>query len=135
MPRRRASLRLQEKSTENKLIFVNGYGEGAEVAERRHRARQACARTKSCGARRAETLTDYTYYATGESNGEYTFCGTASGHGRAHRRTHHADEPKTARKVPIFRYYAYATTPATSTTAAGSELNETTLGGRRRNAH
>jgi type II secretory pathway pseudopilin PulG len=117
---------VQEKSTENKLIVANGYGEGAEVPS---------VGTSSTGVRKdeivyspaAETLIDYTYYATGETNGEYTW-GTVNPGVRIGE--HITRTSENGKLLPIFGYYAYATTPATSTTAAGSELNETTpLGG------
>lgn len=116
---------VQEKSTENKLIVVNGYGEGAEVPS---------VGTSSTGVRKdeivyspaAKTLVDNTYYATAVSNGEYSWGAVNPG---VRIGEHITPTSENGAKVPIFRYYAYATTPATSTTAAGSELNETTLGG------
>ena len=115
---------IEAESSENKLILVNGYGEAPEVAN---------VGTASTGGRKdeiiwspvAETLVDKTYYATGGSaSAGYTFSSTASPAGGTIIGEHIAQVEEAKKKVPIFRYYAYATTASTSTTAASSQLNE-----------
>jgi Tfp pilus assembly protein PilW len=120
---------VEAESTENSLIFVNGYSEGAEIPS---------VGTSATGVRKDKIewnsstglLTDYVYYATGESNGNYTFSETASPATGVRIGEHVTQLSENGKQVPIFRYYAYGTTPATSTTAAASELNETTLIGK-----
>lgn len=130
---------VKEKSTENVLIFVNGYGgpnkQGAEGKEE-GKSEVANVGTAAEGVREdkivwsstAHTLTDYTYYATGKaSNGEYDFASAASpstGVRIGERITQIKEGTKT---VPIFQYFAYASSAATSTAAVSSQLNETTL--------
>ncbi len=123
---------VQAESTENTLIFVNGYSGNSERSE------VPSVATSTAGAHKDKIewnpstgiLTDYTYYATGESNGKYTFAEAATPAAGVRVGEHIAQLSEDGTPVPIFRYYAYATTPATSTTAAASELNETTLIGK-----
>jgi Tfp pilus assembly protein PilV len=120
-------------SNESKLIFETGYSEKTEVPS---------AATATTGARKDEiiwdetkkTLTDYTYLSTGGSWPSYTYSASATPVGGVRigekiTRSEVENAKKEKEKVPIFKYYAYATTPSTSAVAPSSTLNETTLAG------
>jgi len=117
---------VRKESGENKLILVNGYSSNAEISS---------TGTATAGARKdeivyspgAQTLTDYTYYATGVTNGEYTFAATASPSTGVRIGEHITAMQQGAETVPIFKYYAYATTPSKLGSGPSSDLNETTL--------
>jgi Tfp pilus assembly protein PilW len=125
---------VQAGSNGNELIVVDGYGEAPEVPS---------VGTASTGVRedkivwsptgaKAGTLIDYTYYATGtNSEGEYTFSSTASPTSGVllgqHITKMKEKDGVSEQEQPIFKYYAYATTASTSTTAISSALNEKTL--------
>ena len=118
---------VQEKSSEDEPIFVDGYGEGAEVANVGTGA-TGVREDKIVWSPTAETLTDYTYYATGGSaSAGYTFASSASPAAGTRIGEHISQLVEGGAKAPIFKYYDYKTTAGTSTTAASSQLNETTL--------
>lgn len=120
---------VQENSNGERLIFVNGYSKEAEVPS---------VGTTTTGVRKdeivwnesAKTLTDFTYLSTGtttkEETPEYTFSTTATPASGVRIGEHIT---KSSGTTPIFKYYAYATTPSTSPTAPSSTLNEVTLKG------
>jgi Tfp pilus assembly protein PilW len=117
---------VQAESTATKLIFVNGYGEKAEVPS---------VGTTATGVRKdeilwsesAQTLTDATYLSTGTTSKEekevYTWPAKPNYEVRIGE---HITKSGT---TPIFQYYAYSTKPSTSPTAPSSTLEETTLVG------
>jgi type II secretory pathway pseudopilin PulG len=121
---------IQENSTEDKLAFVTGYSEEAEVP--------SVATLKEGGVRKEEivwspttkTLRDYTKLGTGEeSKGGYTFSeaytptgGTLIGENIS--QTVETNSKKEAVTVPIFKYYGYAKKASAGTSEASSTLEE-----------
>jgi len=123
---------VQEKSNEERLIFVNGYSKEAEVPSVGTTA-TGVRKDEIVWSKSAQTLTDFTYLSTGtavkEEKEEYTFSATPTpssgvriGEHITENQVENAKKEKEA--VPIFKYYAYATTPSTSPTAPSSTLNE-----------
>jgi len=125
---------VQSESTESKLVFVNGYSESAEVP--------AVATTNFSGGlsgvRKDEivwsgveggTLTDNVALGNGESAGSYTF--KASAPVRIGNNIRLAKEVVKGKEetAPLYTYYEYAETPATSTSAASSTLTKIALSG------
>jgi len=117
---------VRKESGENKLILVNGYSSTAEIPS---------VGTASAGVRKdeilyssgAQTLTDYTYYATGTTNGEYTFAASATPSSGVRIGEHITAMQQGGEAVPIFKYYAYASSPSKLGSGPSSDLNETTL--------
>jgi prepilin-type N-terminal cleavage/methylation domain-containing protein len=110
-----------EKSTsEPKLVFIDGYSEGAEVS---------AVATNTTGVRKdeiiwnkaAETLTDKTYLATSEPKaGEYNWASP-----KTVRLAEHITQtvsPTTKLPIPIFQYYEYGESTKSSTTEGLSTL-------------
>jgi len=128
----------QASSNEDELTFINGYGgakkTGAEGKEE-GKSEVADVGTATEGVREdklvwsptAHTILDYVYYATGKgSNGEYTFASSASPATGVRIGEHITQIKEGSSTLPIFRYYAYASSPSTSTSAASSQLTEVT---------
>lgn len=122
---------VQPESSENQLIVVNGYSEAAEVPTVGTFA-SGVRKDKIVYSPSAKTLTDYTYYATGSPKaGEYTFASTPSPStgvllGKDITQMTVVKGGKEV-KQPVFQYYAYSTSAATSTSTASSQLKEETL--------
>jgi Tfp pilus assembly protein PilV len=108
---------VQETSTQNKLVMISGYSEGAEIPTKA---------TTTTGVHLDEfewnsttkNFTDVDRLSSAETGfGKYTWqTPTTFRLGENINRTGPSEEE------PIFRYYEYATTPSTSTTAASSTL-------------
>jgi prepilin-type N-terminal cleavage/methylation domain-containing protein len=126
-------------STENKLILVNGYSEAAEIPPTSTKAATAAEGVRkdeitwteepAANANKEGSLTDKTFLATEGpgSEGEYTYSAKAtpeSGYRIGERISHSSEGGK---EIPIFRYYAYATSASSSTSSASSALSETPL--------
>lgn len=117
---------VQEKSTASTLIFLNGYGEAAEVPgawTTREVTENGVTRKQSEGVRKDEiewkeslsTLTDNYYTATAETaSGEYSWS--------AKKEVKIGENLTKIGSTPIFTYYEYATTPSTATSAASTTL-------------
>jgi Tfp pilus assembly protein PilW len=109
---------VQEKSTPSKLILVSGYSEATEVPTKA---------TNATGVHKDEfewnsttkQLIDNSYLSTSEASaGKYNY--------EPVQKIPLAENVSQTNGEPIFRYFEYATTPATSTTAASSTLKEIT---------
>jgi type II secretory pathway pseudopilin PulG len=120
---------IQEKSNENKLIFVDAYSKEAEIPS----AREDAIVWEKEGGKESGTLTDYTYPSIGGSWPKFSFSSTATPASGVRIGEHifKAELEANGKKEtpPIFRYYAYTTKPSTSPTAPSSTLNEETLKG------
>lgn len=108
---------VQEGSNAKELIFVDAYGESAEISTARE--------DKIVWNETAKTLTDYTRLSNSESawptykfTAAYPTTGTLIGE--------KVTQTENSKKelLPIFQYYGYAEKASTSTSAASSTLNE-----------
>jgi type II secretory pathway pseudopilin PulG len=117
---------VREKSTENKLIFVNAYSKEAEISSAR--------KDEIVWEKESGTLTDYTYPSVGGTSPEFKWAEKPSPEkgvriGEHISKAELTNEKKEKETPPIFQYYAYTTKPSTSPTAPSSTLKEQTLAG------
>jgi type II secretory pathway pseudopilin PulG len=118
---------VQEKSTENKLIFIDAYSKEAEIPS----AHKDEIVWEKEGVKESGTLTDYTYVSIGGTSPEFKWAEKPSPEKGVRIGEHIFKAELEGKKEtsPIFRYYAYATKPSTSPTAPSSTLKEETLTG------
>jgi Tfp pilus assembly protein PilW len=124
---------VQAGSGESKLVFVNAYSEEAKIGTSETKSGKT-----TWNARKdevlwsGEKLTDKTYQSSGGSWPEFTFAvsPTPAGGTQLAERVTKAEientETKAKESPPVFRYYDYATKPATQATEPLSTLTAVT---------
>jgi type II secretory pathway pseudopilin PulG len=126
-----------EKSTENKLVFVNGYDERPAKKTEAEAAKEPPAELPASGIHKdvieyepkTERLVDTTYVATSstpvETAEKFTFSSTPSQKYRLAEKVTQVEE--NGKKLPVFEYFAYNTSSSTGLEKAASTLKEETL--------
>jgi type II secretory pathway pseudopilin PulG len=126
---------IQEKSSENELIFQNAYSSEAVIpnAKEAKIAGTGAFEHQIVWSSSAKTLTDYTYKSTSGSGGEFKFPEITSTHANATpttgvliasnvTQTEAKNTKKETVKVPIFQYYTYYKESTSSSTTPDGTL-------------
>lgn len=108
---------IQEGSNKKEMVLVSAYSEKATIGS------ESVRKDKIVWNEAAKTLTDSKYASNGGEWPKYTFPASATSVTRIGENVTQAENEQ-KEKLPIFRYYAYATKASTSAAAPSSALNE-----------
>jgi Tfp pilus assembly protein PilW len=108
---------VQEGSTAKELIVINAYSEKTTIAP------ESVRKDKIVWNEAAKTLTDSKYVSNGGEWPKFLFPEKASAVTRIGEGVTQTENEK-KEKVPVFKYFAYATKASTSSSSPSSTLNE-----------
>lgn len=112
-----------EESSEKELRFVNAYSEAAVISESKSEAYKHRIKWEEASGK----LVDYSYPSNGGSWPEFKFSETASPSSGTVLANNVTLNKSGGKSVPMFQYYAYATTSSSTTESALNMLQAKTL--------